>query len=31
MLDFSPLKNALNSLDKALAEPFNEFVRDAAI
>lgn len=31
MLDFSPLQNALNSLDKALAEPFNEFVRDAAI
>jgi nucleotidyltransferase substrate binding protein (TIGR01987 family) len=31
MLDFSSLQNALNSLDKALAEPINEFVRDAAI
>jgi nucleotidyltransferase substrate binding protein (TIGR01987 family) len=31
MLDFSSLQNALHSLDKALAEPLNEFVRDAAI
>ena len=31
MHDFSSLQNTLHSLDKALAEPLNEFVRDAAI